>query len=190
MGRTRQLEAKYGVGRWLLVLASVTTMALLALAPPALADAPTLIHDRVDAHFTDPDFCGSGLAVDVLLSGVQTIRPDGDAFKGTGTLRGVLTNSETGASVTVRSAGQVHAEMISGDPEGVHTYLVTVTGLPLKIQTAGGEVLLRDAGVIAFLDTFDGPHLITSEVVLNKGPHPEADSGFILFCRTVLSVLD
>lgn len=58
-----------------------------------------------------------------------------------------------------------------------------------KIQTVGGEVLTRDAGVIAFADTFDGHTFIGSEVVINKGPHPEADADFALFCTTVVRAL-
>lgn len=174
--------------RRLLSVGALVALWLLALVPPALADAPVL-HDRIDDHFSVPDFCGSGLTVDVSVSGVQTIRFDNGELSGTGRFRAVITNPETGASVVVSSAGQVHDEVVSGDPEGVHTHLVTFKGLPEKIQTAGGELLLRDAGVISLVDTFDGHQLVSSEVVVNKGPHPEANSDFILFCNTVVSAL-
>ena len=187
-------DARYGqrrdgarLGRY--SLGAVLSLALLALGPPALADTPTFIHDQIDAHFSEPGFCGSGITVDVVVSGVQTIRLRGEDVQVTGRVRAVVTNPQTGASVVVSSAGQVRDEIVSGDAGGVHTHLLTFKGLPEKIQTAGGEVLLRDAGVIAFADTFDGHHLLSSEVVVNKGPHPEADADFALFCSTMVSAL-
>jgi hypothetical protein len=63
--------------------------------------------------------------------------------------------------------------------------------LPEKINTAHGAVLLRDAGVITFADTFDlvTGEFISSETIVNKGPHPEADSDFTLFCEMVTGAL-
>lgn len=59
-----------------------------------------------------------------------------------------------------------------------------------KIQTAHGPVLLRDAGVITFVDTFDLEtfELISSDVII-KGPHPEAESDFALFCEVFTEAL-
>ncbi len=175
--------------RRFLSISAVVALALLALGPPALADSPVIVHDRIDATFTDVDLCGSGMAVDVVVSGVQNIHLDGEAFQGTGRFRAVATNPATGRSVIVTSAGHVQAELLSGDPHGLHTHLVTFKGLAEKIQMAGGEVLLRDAGVIAFADTFDGDQFIGSEVVIKRGPHPEADSDFAIFCATMVSAL-
>jgi hypothetical protein len=62
--------------------------------------------------------------------------------------------------------------------------------LPEKISARGaGGTVLRDAGVISFITTIN---LVTGEVtndVIVKGPHPEANSGFTLFCSAVTSVL-
>ena len=171
-------------------LGAALSLALLALGPPALAGTPTVIHDQIDAHFSEPGFCGSGMTVDVVVRGVQTIRIGDEGVQVTGRVRAVFTNPQTGASVVVSSAGQLRDEIVSGDPDGVHLHLFTFKGLAEKIQTAGGEVLLRDAGVIAFASTFDGHDLLGSDVVVNKGPHPEADADFALFCTTMVSALD
>lgn len=148
MRRARFQERTDGERRVLLWAAGAVALWLVALSPPALADTPVLIHDRVDAHVTDLDFCGAGVTVDVAVSGVQNIRLGDEVFEAAGRFRAVITNPATGAAVVVSSAGQVHDEMVSADHEGVHTHLVTFRGLPEKIQTAGGEVLLRDAGLI------------------------------------------
>jgi len=52
-------------------------------------------------------------------------------------------------------------------------------------------VLLRDAGVISFANTFDleTGDFISFEVTVNNGPHPEADSDFTLFCETLTAAL-
>ena len=161
----------------------------MALAGPAAGSPPTVIHDRVVDGFTDADFCGTGLAVDVEVAGVQNGHLDGESFRGTGEVRVVLTNPHNGIAVILSSAGQMRVELVSGDPEGVHTFHATFKGLAQKVQTAHGAVLLRDAGVITFADTFDGEELVGSEVVVAKGPHPQADSGFSLFCATVVPAL-
>jgi hypothetical protein len=43
--------------------------------------------------------------------------------------------------------------------------------------------------LIAFADTFEGDEFISSEIVLVKGPHPEAESDFALFCEVVTEAL-
>jgi hypothetical protein len=101
----------------------------------------------------------------------------------------VFTNPDTGDSVTVSSAGQQIEVPISGDPAGLHTFLATSKGLQEKIQTTHGPVLLRDAGLIAILVTFDGDEFLDAETVLVKGPHPEADSDLELFCEVTTEAL-
>ena len=48
---------------------------------------------------------------------------------------------------------------------------------------------MRDAGYIVFRVTFDGDTFVGSEIVVNKGPHPQADSDFELFCQIMQWVL-
>ena len=74
---------------------------------------------------------------------------------------------------------------------GTITFLTSFIGLPEMIQTANGPVLLRDAGILTFADTFDleTGDFISSEIVVNKGPHPEADSDFTLFCEVITGAL-
>jgi hypothetical protein len=73
---------------------------------------------------------------------------------------------------------------------GTITFLTSYRGLPQKIQTANGPVLLRAAGVITFAATFDleTGEFISSEITV-KGPHPEDDSDFPLFCEVISEAL-
>jgi hypothetical protein len=74
---------------------------------------------------------------------------------------------------------------------GTITFLTSFQGLPEKLQPANGPVLLRDAGIITFADTFDleTGDFISSEVLVNNRPHPEADSDFTLFCNVISEAL-
>jgi hypothetical protein len=86
------------------------------------------------------------------------------------------------------SAGQATGPApVVDEQAGTITFTATYKGLPEKIQTAHGPVLLRDAGVITFADTFDlqTGEFISSETLVNNGPHPEADSDFTRFCEVV-----
>jgi hypothetical protein len=38
-------------------------------------------------------------------------------------------------------------------------------------------------------NTFDGDEFIGGEIVVNKGPHPQAESGFELFCQIMPEAL-
>ena len=105
---------------------------------------------------------------------------------------GTLTIPLNGKSIVISSAGQVTGPSPLVDEEaGTITFLTSFIGLPEKIQTAKGPVLLRDAGIITFADTFDleTGEFISSEITVNKGPHPEADSDFTLFCEVISEAL-
>jgi hypothetical protein len=59
------------------------------------------------------------------------------------------------------------------------TFVTTFKGLPEKIQTPQGPVLLRDAGVITFADTFDletGDFISTDVVIKAPTRTPRATS--------------
>jgi hypothetical protein len=52
-----------------------------------------------------------------------------------------------------------------------------------------GPVLLRNAGLIVLVATFNGDERISEEPVLIKGPHPNAESGFTLECEVMTEAL-
>lgn len=115
-----------------------------------------------------------------------------ESFKDTSSVQVTFTNPENGNSVVVSNAGQISGPPPIVDEEaGTITFVTSFKGLPEKIQTANGPVLLRDAGLITFEDTFDldSGEFISSETVVNKGPHPEADSDFTLFCEVISEAL-
>lgn len=170
----------------------VTAVTALAFLPgTALAAKPI---ERFHDHFTDSfsdEICGIPVDVELVVNANLFLYPDG-TFKETGSIRSTFTNPLNGRSVLVSSAGQTTGPPPVVDEEaGTITFLISFKGRPEKIQTAHGPVLLRDAGIITFANTFDletgAP--ISSETIVNKGPHPEADSDFTLFCEVISEAL-
>jgi hypothetical protein len=166
---------------------AIVAAGMLALALPGTTLAAKPIAQFHD-HFTD-SFSGNvcGIDVDITLVGTDNfyLYAD-DSFKDTSSFRQTFTNPANGKSVSVSSAGQLTGTALIDEDAGTITFVDTYLGLPEKIQTTNGKVLLRDAGIITFANTFD---LVTgdflgSEVTMH-GPHPEADSDFEAFCEVV-----
>jgi hypothetical protein len=167
----------------------------LAIAPAgAIGAKPDRVHERVMDFFEADNVCG--LTVDTTVSGVFTdltfFDKDGNfvRFLNLSSFRVTFTDAD-GDSVIVQNAGLFESREVVDEAAGTITFLSTFKGLPEKIQTANGPVLLRDAGNATFADTFDlatgAP--ISSEVIVLKGPHPELDSNFELFCEVVTDAL-
>ena len=166
-------------------------IAALAVVPgTALGAKPVAqFHD----HFTDSfssEICGIPVDVDLVVTDNFFLYADGSA-KDTSSVQQTFTNPVNGKSVVLSAAGLISFPTAIIDEEaGTITFLTSYKGLPEKIQTAGGPVLLRDAGIITFADTFNlvTGDFISTEVIVN-GPHPEADSDFTLFCEVISGAL-
>jgi hypothetical protein len=175
-------------------------LAVLAAVPVALPlDAGAAPPEVFHGHFLDvlenEEVCG--ITVDLVSQGVFSDKvffdTDGNFVRFQSSASGKTTlTAEDGRSVVVQFADVVSEGVPIVDEEaGTITFVTSIKGLPEKIQTARGRVLLRDAGVIVFANTFDleTEELISSEILVNKGPHPEADSDFVLFCEVISEAL-
>jgi hypothetical protein len=56
-------------------------------------------------------------------------------------------------------------------------------------ELAHGRVLIRDAGYVVIRQTIEDDEIVDQEVLINKGPHPDLDSGFELFCEVMPEAL-
>jgi hypothetical protein len=82
--------------------------------------------------------------------------------------------------------------LVSGDPdteEGIHVFETTVKGLPELLKRPHGGVLIRDSGYVVIRTTLDGDELISQEILVDKGPHPDLESNFELFCQVMPEAL-
>jgi hypothetical protein len=162
---------------------------VLALPGAVLAAKPVAaFHD----HFTDAfsgEICGIPVEIKIVVTDNFFLYAD-DSFKDASSAMQTFTNPDNGKAVVVSNAGTVTGTAVIDEQANTITFVTSFKGLPEKIQTANGPVLLRDAGVITFADTFDltTGDFIGSEVTIT-GPHPEADSAFVLFCELVTTAL-
>jgi hypothetical protein len=185
-----QKEAHMGRPTLVRVLLVAVVTALVVFPTTALAAPPIAqFHDHFTDSFSD-EICGIAVDVEIVVTDNFFLYADG-TFKDTSSFKATVTNPENGKSVVISSAGQVTGPPPVVDEEaGTITFLTSFIGLPEKIQTANGAVLLRDAGIITFADTFDleTGEFISSETII-KGPHPEAESDFALFCEVISAAL-
>ena len=169
--------------------ATVALVFALALPGATLAAKPIFsFHD----HFTDSfpgDVCGIPVQIDIVVTDNFFVYADGTA-RDASSVRSTFTNPDNGKSVVVSSAGTLTSSTIIDQGANTITFVNTYKGLPEKIQTLHGAVLTRDAGIISFRDTFD---LTTFDFlgtqVIVRGPHPEADADFALFCDVMTGAL-
>ena len=173
----------------------VALIAALAVVPgTALGASPEVFHDHFSDTFENVDVCG--VNVDVVSEGVFTDKlffdQDGNFVRFMSTVSGTNTlTADNGKSVVVHFSNQfTDIDPIVDEAAGTITFVTTFKGLPEMIKTPHGPVLLRDAGLISFADTFDLAtfDFISSEVIV-KGPHPDADSDFTAFCEVITEAL-
>jgi hypothetical protein len=184
-------EARMGRLTLLRALLVALFTALAVLPGSALGGKPVeQFHDHFTESFSD-EICGIPVDVDLVVTDNFFLYAD-ESFKDTSSSSSTVTNPANGKSVVISSAGLVSGPAPLVDEEaGTITFFTSFKGLPEKIQTANGRVLLRDAGVVTFADTFDleTGDFISSEITVNKGPHPELDSDFTLFCEVISEAL-
>jgi hypothetical protein len=167
-----------------LLLTLLTVAAAVAVAPIAASGAA--FHSS--ESFTDPDFCGTGARVDVLVENTLAHLSERDGV-GKAEHQGTVTFTYGDASVIVSFAGQFTDTIVATEAGGVEIHLLVGKGIPEKIQLANGPVLLIDAGMIVVLNTVQDGNLLNSQIVGMNGPHPDAASGFSLFCEIIPQAL-
>jgi hypothetical protein len=170
--------------------ASAAVFAVAVVLPAAALAAQPVerFHDHFAETFSD-QVCGIPVDGKAVVTDNFFVYAD-DSFKDTSSVRVTFTNPENGKSVRVSNAGQIRGTAVIDEDAGTITFVTTYKGLPEKIKTTHGPVLLRDAGLISFVDVIDleTGELISSDVII-KGPHPEAESDFELFCEVVSGAL-
>jgi hypothetical protein len=165
-------------------------IAAAVLVPaPAHAAPPQPEKFSFTEPFTDTDFCGTGETVEGTFSvkGVMFLSPKNADFAEVA--RGKQTFTFGGTTVIGHFAGRFTRELVSVGQNGERTIAFTAKGLPESFRLKGGGLLTRDAGTITFLVTLDENGELISETFTASGPHPQADSGFTLFCDVIPEAL-
>jgi hypothetical protein len=172
----------------LVALAALITA--LALPASALAASPVVERFRNQGTETvDPDnLCGFDGSSVFEFNSTITLYAD-DSFTDVGSFKQTFT-SDDGKVVRISSAGPVTGTAVIDEDAGTISFLTTFKGLPELIKGGNGRVQVRDAGNVTFTDVFDldtGDFIET--IITQKGPHPDLDSDFALFCEAVTAAL-
>ena len=177
----------------LMLLVALAAAALAALTGSGSAAAPAKFHENFDDTILHDDVCGvhdvTSRFVGVDNFFVIAFDANGNpvTFKDNIEMKQTIT-ATNGKSVVYQAAGQ-HDGTVITDADGSITFADTFRGLPEQIFTPGGAVLTRDAGLITFYNTFDANGNFVSHSFVEKGPHPENDADFTLFCQVIVSAL-
>jgi hypothetical protein len=175
------------------LVSALAVVGVAFVSASALAANPTVNHFTESGTFTDNDFCGTGETVNgsfaVRVTEFLTPNQASTDYRNTSEGNVYYTNPLNGNTIIVHFAGPFTAKVVSTTASG-HTELDTNIGLPEQIKTAHGRVLTRDAGYIQFLNTFDSSgNFVSGQIVIDRGPHPEAEQDFALFCSVATSAL-
>jgi hypothetical protein len=162
------------------------------LIVPATAQAAGPQHVNFSGTATNVDLCGinTTLAFEGVDNFFPVLNSSGNliAFKDTHQEQDTFT-AANGKSVITRTAFQ-ETSSLTVNPDGSFTVLFTYKGKPEQIATPHGPVVSQDVGIATFVNLFDSSgHLISQTVLVDKGPHPDLESGFTLFCQVVIPLL-
>lgn len=162
-----------------MLIGIATASLVMGAAPAAQAADPGVNRFTFSTAFTDPDFCGTGHAVDVAISamGTEFLSPNQNVDYATAFHAWLTyTNHDTGASVISRATGRFTTLDISGDPNGIHVVEATNKGLQ-QFRLEHGGVLMTDAGLVTRRATYNGEEFVSVEITISRGPHPLFASG-------------
>jgi hypothetical protein len=178
--------------RVFIVIGALGAASLIAIGADAFAANPTGNHFNDSGTFTDNDFFGTGKTVNgtFAFKGTEWLTPNQADYRNNTEGVNTITNPANGATIILHFTGPFIVKVISFNADGGDTELDSFKGLPEQIKMANGGMLSRDAGYVQFLRTFDGDgNLVSSVPVIEKGPHPDLDSGFQLFCNVTIPAL-
>jgi hypothetical protein len=170
----------------------VAAIVAVVLPGGGIAAGKVLFHSHDNFSDTFPDnVCGiDGTSV---VKGVDDFWAyangiDKDIF----TLDQVFTATASGKAVRFHVAGPfLSNDQPIDNGDGTVTFIQTFKGLPEQLKIDHGPVLSRDAGNVTLVRVFDATtgDLISTTVASEKGPHPDLDSGFAIFCDVLVPAL-
>ena len=179
MPRRHRIRALVALGS--AVAAATTLVGIGAAARPVIHE-----HENFNDTFADSICDIPGTSV---VRGVDnfTLYPD-NRFKDEFELHQTFTATASGKSLVFHVAqNQTGNDEPIDNGDGTITFVSTFKGLPEKIKLPNGRVLTRDAGNVTITTVLDAQtfELVSSSVSGEKGPHPDLDSDFELFCNIV-----
>ena len=178
------------VVRTVVLTGLMTLVAGWAVAAPAGAAPPEVVHTMVNVSLTGID---CGFTVNSVIRGTNTFKVSFDesgnaSFQSEAHIVSSLTNVENGKVVHVDSAGRdAFSDVGVVNPDGTITFTDTLTGRDLRVYTSH-NVLLRDAGFLAIVDTVDSEGNFLRQELITHGPHQFAGD-FAALCDAITAAI-
>ena len=168
-----------------LIPAAVLAAGVLIVSPGVTSAAPGF-HDRFDDTFDLPDFCGSGVTVQVRDVVVGNGQESETRLRVSFNEKVTFTYGDR--SITSHAAGRILIELVEGDSfEGPHTEFNVETGVRAQLKVPGGGLVQSDAGNLQFVGTFDENGDFHFEILKDAGHHEQFQSD--VFCNAALPLL-
>jgi hypothetical protein len=145
-------------------------------------------------HRFDSRIDQCGFTVNSVIRGTNTFKVSFDesgnaSFQSEAHVVSTLTNVANGKVVHVDSAGRdAFGDIGVVNPDGTITFTDTLTGRDLRVYTSHSNVLLRDAGFLAIVDTVDSEGNFISQELITHGPHQFAGD-FTAFCDAITAAI-
>jgi hypothetical protein len=174
------------------LIAAVVAIVAVVIPASGVAAGRVLFHSHENFSDTFPDnICGiDGTSV---VKGVDDFWVyANDLVKDNVTLDQVFTATASGKAVRIHVAQQFTSnDQPIDNGDGTVTFIDTFKGLPEQLKIDHGPVLSRDAGNVTLVRIFDGTtgDFISQTVSSEKGPHPDLDSDFAVFCDVLIPAL-
>jgi hypothetical protein len=172
------------------------------LAQPAAAQLIERSHEHIVDTNPKDEICGIPVTttVDIIFNFQERLARSGfPLFMGTGSGTVTWTNPVNGQTVTNKVAGVSFKDLTATDNgDGTITLRTAITGIPEQVRLSDGTVAIKDVGRVVFVNVIDysgtptntdDDVFISGSVESVSGPHPELESGFTLFCPTIVAAL-
>jgi hypothetical protein len=159
---------------------------------PAGAAAPQVSHTKVNVSLPGIDVCG--FTVDSVVQGTDMFEVFVDklgnvSIQDLSHVVSTLTNQANGKVVHVSNAGR---DAFQPDPvvnrDGTITATDTLTGMDMRVYTSHSSTLVKDAGFLSMVATFDAQGNFLSERVIEHGPH-QFGGDFTVFCDAIAAAI-
>ena len=170
----------------------MTLVAVWLGGASAGAATPQVSHTQISVSSTGIGVCG--FTVDSVVKGTDTFEVFFDQSGNVSSMQdeshavSTLTNEANGKVVYVEQSGRDRFSPPVVNPDGTVTFTDTLTGMDTRIYTSHSNTLVKDAGLLSFVDTFDSQGNFLSEQVIEHGQHPFGGDSTVM-CDAIASAI-
>ena len=184
------MKFRFGLGGVVLALLMLPASAVAATPDSQPAHHPRHRHLEVAGSFTDADFCGTGMTVEVRAKADLDIYRGERRRRSHGVSRTVFINPANDARVVMKSDGQLKLRRM--DEASGFAIVGSLRGAPAVIRTGEGmdnRFRSRDPGYVLYVLHFSDEGMFLSSEVVQNELDTETNRAFRRLCRIATHAL-